>query len=232
MGAVFLNRLAGIRAVFRQAPLHGQGQHLGHDLDCRIGRLGLMAHRTVQLGQLLSPDGMNRHLSERREGMVVERTVPGFRSGLRALGGDAVLQITFRKVRHGRVGRRRRGNRFLAPPDAVDDTGGLRPRRIGGDLEVTAQGHPLRPSRPPGLDDVVLQVGRVDPEAEAGEGPVPENGILTGDAERVHGSLVDGKFLTSRHVCPQSDFFVPEFRKQGASNRSSIGAYCRADEAG
>ena len=72
---------------------------------------------------------------------------------------------------------------------------------------------PLRPAGAARLDDVFLQARGIDPDAEAGEVPVPEYGVAMLDGQRVDGAFGDNPFLASRHgvpAFPLSSFCRPD----------------------
>ena len=110
-----------------------------------------------------------------------------------------VLEAACGQVGDGGLGRRFRGLRILAPLDAVDDNSRLAPAlvdRLGADRP---QGHPLQAGRPPGLDDVELAPGGVDPHAEAGEVAVPEDRILVVGLQPFHDPLGQSERTPLRH---------------------------------
>ena len=82
---------------------------------------------------------------------------------------------------HGALRIGRRGGGIVAPLDAVYDEDRSFPRPISGHLAVPVQGHALQSPRPLGLDHIGVPAREVDPKPEAGQVPVPENGVLRFD---------------------------------------------------
>ena len=143
---VLAHRPAWVRPVLPQAPFDGQRQHLGHDLQHRVRRMGLAAHRVMQFHHLLAPDLAHTHLAQRRQDVVVERPPVDLRARRPAVRGHVIAHVALGENGHRRLGRRRRGNRVLAPLDAVD---GLRRQAscpVGGEFPVPSKRRPLRPA--------------------------------------------------------------------------------------
>ena len=82
-------------------------------------------------------------------------------------------------------GDRGHGNRILALLDAVDNTGRLLARLVGGKFAVLAKRHPLGAARPPTLDDVDLPPGGIDPHSEARQVMIPEDGVFALNREQI-----------------------------------------------
>ena len=112
-----------------------------------------------------------------------------------AVRGHVVAHVALGENGHRRLGLRRRGNRILAPLDAVDGLRRPAPRLVGGEFPVPSKRRPLRPAGAARLDDVFLQARGIDPDAEAGEVPVPEYGVAMLDGQRVDGAFGDNPFL-------------------------------------
>ena len=64
---------------------------------------------------------------------------------------------------------------------------------------MLAEGHALRTADGAGLDDEDLLAGGVDPDAEAEQVAVPEDGVLATDGETVDDALGEGVILALRH---------------------------------
>ena len=223
---VLAHRPARVRPGLAQAPLHSQGQHLADDLEHRVRRMRLAAHRMVQFRHLHAPDRADRHLPQRRQDVVVERPPvdPGGRC--RAARRHPIAHVAFRQVGHGRLGRRRGRQRVLAPLDAVDGNYRAAARLLGGNLAMATQGRAPRPAGTPALDDILLQARRIDPDAEARQVPVPEDGVPVLDRQRVDGTLGDDPFLAFRHGRPRGCFQSAR-PVQSVSNKQATGFQTR-----
>ena len=64
---------------------------------------------------------------------------------------------------------------------------------------MLAEGHALRAAEGAGLDDEDLLARGVDPDAEAEQVAVPEDGVLAIDRETVNDALGEGADLALRH---------------------------------
>ncbi len=89
----------------------------------------------------------DRHLSQRRQDVVVERS-PVDPLGVRVtVHRHMRLHVPFRQIGNGERGLRRCRHRVLAPFDAVDDGNRLFARLLDGELAMPAEGNALRSSR-------------------------------------------------------------------------------------
>ena len=143
---VLAHRPARVRPVLPQAPFDGQRQHLGHDFQDRVRRMGLAAHRVMQFHHLLTPDLANTHLAQRRQDVVVERPPVDLRARRPAVRGHVVAHVALGENGHRRLGLRRRGNRVLAPLDAINGLRRPAPRLVGGEFPVPSKRRPFRPA--------------------------------------------------------------------------------------
>ena len=117
-----------------------------------------------------------------------------------------LYQIAPGKVGHRGVavepGGERQGHRVLARPDARDDERRPLTGLVGIEHAVAADRDPLRQpvARPlPDLGDVELAARRIDPDPEAGEGPIPEHRVAL-DLESRHDAVGEG-LLVNCHGC-------------------------------
>ena len=189
---------AGVAALRGQAPRLGQGEHLGENHQRPVRRAGRIAKPVMQRRGMLPPDRFDRQLSQCRQDMVAERS-PVDPGGVRvAVHRHMPLHVALRQTGHGEPGRWRRGDRILAPLDAVDDASRLAARLFGRDLAMPAQGDALRPARPPALDDVDFPARGIDPHPVARQIMIPEDGVLRG-GEPVDGPLRYGQVVSLWH---------------------------------
>ena len=96
-------------------------------------------------------------------------------------------------------GDRGRGNRILALLDAVDNTGRLLARLVGGKFAVLAKRHSLRAARPPALHDVYLPPGGIDPHSEARQVMIPEDGVLALNREQIDSTFGNRQIVSFGH---------------------------------
>ena len=120
----------------------------------------------MQRRDLFPPDLFESQRSQRRQDMVAERPPIDSRGVRIAIDGNMRAHVALRQIGQGNRGR---GNRILALLDAVDNSGRLLARLVGGKFAVLAKRHSLGAARPPTLDDVDLPPGGIDPHSEAGD---------------------------------------------------------------
>ena len=145
----------------------------------------------LQVGDLRTAEGGDREGAEGRHDV--------------ALDGEPVLGCCRRLAAHRHVlaqvalGEGRDGNGLgllclwdglITRADAGDDEGRAPAGFLGTDHPVAAHGDALRALGASGLHHVDLGAGGVDPDAEAGERPIPDHRVLAG-SERRHGVLRD-----------------------------------------
>ena len=109
------------------------------------------------------------------------------------------LQVALCQIGHGERGLRRCRHRVLAPFDAVNDGNRLFARLLDGELAMPAEGNALGSARAAALHDKDLAPGRIDPDPEAGQFAVPEDGILCFDGQPVDGSFGECELGSSWH---------------------------------
>ena len=107
--------------------------------------------------------------------------------------------VTLGERGHGEFRRRQRGDWRFTALDAVDDDGGTFPRFVRGHVAVVPEGHSLQSARTPGLDHAGLSASGVDAHTEPREVPVPEDGILGLNGERIDGALGESEFASLGH---------------------------------
>ena len=142
-----------------------------------------------------------RRLSEPRHDVLAQhQAVVGYGCRL-AVHRHVLALIAFRKVAHGRLGRRLRRHRRLACLDARDDPFRVLAGMVDEVLRaVPTQRHALRAPEGICLDDEHLGAGRIDANAEPREVAVPEHRVLAIDREAVHHALAEGAELTLCHA--------------------------------
>ena len=112
----------------------------------------------------------------------------------------------FLEIPPGEIGHRwpaggllRLERRFIARLDPGDDLGRPLARLLGMDHPVPADGHAPGSLRPTRLGDVDLRSRGIDPDAEAGEFPVPEHGLFF-DLELADLAVRERPVLQLRHI--------------------------------
>jgi len=125
---------------------------------------------------------------------------------------------------HGQRRHRRRGRRVFAPLEAVDDDGPLLPRLFGRQDPVVPQSDSLQSHRTSRLHHVEFAPGRMHPHPEASEVPVPEQGILRGDGERIDGALGESQCASLQHGNPSSNHKRPASIRQALKRIFGEGA--------
>ena len=190
----------GLRPGGTIPPVLGQHEHLGQDPYGLVGRRRPVPQRVVQRRHVLGSDILQGLLSQGGKDVVLDGQPVVLGGPALAPHRDMVLETEFREVGDGGLGRRFRRDRILAPLDPVDNDGGLAPAhvdRLGAD---PPQRHPLEAGWTPGLYDVELAPGGVDPYAEAGQIPVPEDRVLAVGLEPLHNPLGQSERAPLRHL--------------------------------
>ena len=190
---------ARVASCRNHPPALGEGEHPGQDPRCLVGRRGGVAQLVVKRRDVGGRDILERLRPQGGQDVVLQGHPVVLGRVRLAPDRDMVLEAACGEVGDGGLRRRFRGLRILAPLDAVDDNSRLAPAlidRLGADRP---QGHPLQAGRPPGLDDVELAPGGVDPYPEAGEVAVPEDGILVLGLQPFHNPFGQSERTPLRH---------------------------------
>ena len=126
-------------------------------------------------------------------------------------------QTAGRQIGDRGLGRRLRRQRIVAALDAVDDLCRLTSPVFDRDGGIGSEGDSLQAGRAPGLDHIDLAPCSMDPDSEAGEVPVPEDGILVGDRQPVDAAPGQFDRASPRHG-------LPSFQNP-SSNRTHAASY-------
>ena len=190
----------------------------------------------MQRRNLPAPDSAERHPTEHRQDVPLEDAAIGCDGSRLAMRRYVHAHEAFGERGHGQLRLRDHRHRVLSPLDAVDDDGGLLAGLVGGDVAVEPERDSFRSGRASRLHDVGLAPRGLHPHAEACQVPVPEDGILRADGERIHRALGDTQLASSRHrnspkgIC--GCLTAPRVRNQTAIDRHQTGAYWSAESAG
>ena len=182
-----------------QLPLLREVEQAGPDLQRPVRLVGNVVQIAVQLVDVLALHVLDRHAAVGRHDETLDRPAVRLPRALLAAHVDMLRQIARGELRHRH---RAPVHRVLAAPHAVEGPGRLLARLIGGDDPVTPERHPARLPLVPGLDDIHLRPGRIDPDPEARNTVIPEDLIAVLDDKRIDRALGDGAKLQLGHAMP------------------------------